>query len=206
MKDITENATPGDNGFFEKLLAQFGHAPLNVLYKYVASLGTDDNLEVFKALMEKAQLNGVVDQQIRAWQQEPIRASRTRFVIKLINHTDHTFAVSDHNLAFDTNELGALGPWDIQALRFDFAYSRKLGSPSKDMFKHFIIFGDRDIACLLDFGLRVNTSFGTLSPTLTPVRTNRVTSIGATPIPCSTRFLHAASEEPYNFTVEITLG
>ncbi|SCW83003.1 MULTISPECIES: hypothetical protein [unclassified Pseudomonas] len=196
-----------NNGFYEKTLAQFNYAPLDVLYKYIESLNTQEHSEILDALMKQARLNDGANQQVQAWQQERIRPNRTRLIVKVINHTERAFPVGENDINLDDDERDFLSirPWDILAFKLDFIYSRQLGSRSKDMYKNFMMFGDDDAAFLFNFGLRVNTTFGVISSTLTPVRTNRVISVGATPIKCSTRITHSANEEPYGFTVEITL-
>ncbi|MHC8298324.1 hypothetical protein [Pseudomonas sp. ZS1P83] len=73
------------------------------------------------------------------------------------------------------------------------------------MFKHSILFGDQRLGFRVDFGLRVNATFGVFSPTLAPVRTNNVVSIGATSIQCTSRITRAEDDGPYSFSVEITL-
>lgn len=202
------NSQPTDQSIYELIASRFNWAPLSVLYQYLKSLDTQEYMPMLTALMEKASLNDKVNEQIHAWEQEPIDPGRTRLVVKLINHTDLDFEIDEHNLPLnsDMQNLTPILPWGIQALKFDLAYSRRLGSRSKDMFKHFIRFGDEAFGFRFDFGLRVNTSFGVISPTLTPVRTNHVTSTGMTPIQCTTRITRAASEEPYGFTVELTLS
>ncbi|WLH11506.1 hypothetical protein PSH58_22050 [Pseudomonas hefeiensis] len=208
MNNSTENTQPASSSFYENLLSQFNYAPLTILYEYLKSLDTQDYTQVLKALMEKARQNDEVNRQLQTWEQQSVRPNRSRFLVKLINHTDQPLEVGENNLSLDANEQAFMNilPWDIQALKFDFAYSRPLGSRSKDIFQRFIIFGDQTLGFRFDFGLRVNTSFGVISPTLTPVRTNKVSSIGATPIKCVTRITHSSSEEPYGFTVEITLS
>ncbi|CAN7142770.1 hypothetical protein ACFFQ5_06935 [Pseudomonas brassicacearum] len=208
MNNLTENAQPVNSSIYENLLSQFNYAPLTILYEYIKSLDTQDYTQMLKALMEKARQNDDVNRQLQAWRQESVRPNRSRFLVKLINHTDQPLEVGENDLSLNADEQAFMNilPWDIQALKFDFFYSRPLGSRSKDIFKRFIIFGDQALGFRFDFGLRVNTSFGVISPTLTPVRTNKVASIGTTPIKCVTRIIHSSNEEPYGFTVEITLS
>ncbi|BBP61038.1 hypothetical protein [Pseudomonas sp. St316] len=198
----------GDKSLYEKTPSQFNYAPPDILHKYIESLDTKEPSEVLNALMKQEKLNDDANQQIQAWQQESRRPNRTRLIVKLINHTDRALAVGENDVDLDAEERDFLSitPWDILAFKLDFEYSRQLGSRSKDMYRNFIVFGDKDCGFVFNFGLRVNTSFGVISSTLTPIRTNRVTSIGATPIKCSTRISHAANDEPYGFTVEITLA
>lgn len=208
MNAAPENSPQADKRIYEVFAAQFNWAPLAVLSQYLRSLDTQEYMPMLTALMEKASQNDKINKQIQAWEQERVDPNRTRLVVKLINHTDLDFEVSEHNLhsSADRQNFSAILPWDIQALKFDLAYSRRLGSRSKDMFKHFIVFGDEAFGFRFDFGLRVNTSFGVISPTLTPVRTHQVTSIGMSPIQCTTRITRTANEEPYGFTVELTVS
>lgn len=208
MNATPENSQQTDNGIYELIASQFSWAPLSVLYQFLESLDTQEYRSMLTALIEKANLNDKVNQQVQAWEQERVNPGRTRLVVKLINHTDLDFEIGEHNLQLNADEqhLTPIFPWDIQALKFDLAYTRRLGSRSKDMFKHFIVFGDKEFGFRFDFGLRVNTSFGVISPTLTPVRTHTLTSIGTSPIQCTTRITRTASEEPYGFTVELTLS
>ncbi|WP_335943581.1 hypothetical protein [Pseudomonas sp. G166] len=208
MTNPAETRNKDDKRFYEKTLSQFNYAAPDVLYKYIESLDTKEHTEILNALMKQAKLNDDANQQIQAWQQESINPNRTRLIVKLINHTNRAFAVGENDIDLDADERDFLSviPWDILAFKLDFKYSRQLGSRSKDMYKNFIVFGDKDCGFVFNFGLRVNTSFGVISSTLTPVRTNKVTSIGATPIKCSTRITRAANDEPYGFTVEITLA
>jgi hypothetical protein len=208
MNATPENSQQTDNGIYELIASQFSWAPLSVLYQFLESLDTQEYRSMLTALIEKANLNDKVYQQVQAWEQERVNPGRTRLVVKLINHTDLDFEICEHNLQLNADEqhLTPIFPWDIQALKFDLAYTRRLGSRNKDMFKHFIVFGDKEFGFRFDFGLRVNTSFGVISPTLTPVRTHTLTSIGTSPIQCTTRITRTASEEPYGFTVELTLS
>ncbi|QKS82534.1 MULTISPECIES: hypothetical protein [Pseudomonas] len=208
MNATPENSQQTDNGIYELIASQFSWAPLSVLYQFLESLDTQEYRSMLTALIEKANLNDKVNQQVQAWEQERVNPGRTRLVVKLINHTDLDFEIGEHNLQLNADEqhLTPIFPWDIQALKFDLAYTRRLGSRNKDMFKHFIVFGDKEFGFRFDFGLRVNTSFGVISPTLTPVRTHTLTSIGTSPIQCTTRITRTASEEPYGFTVELTLS
>jgi hypothetical protein len=203
-----ENTTQDNQNIYESLISLAGYAPLVNIYNYIQSLNTEENLELLKAAAEHANLENKVNNEVKAWESERTRSTQTRLVVKLINNTDHALAVGENSLNLSAREqdLIKILPWDIQAFHCDFTYSRQLGTPSKDMFKHFIVFGDQNLEFRFDFGLRVNTSFGVFTPTLTPVRTNKVTSIGATPIKCTTRITYAADEGPYSFTVEITLG
>jgi hypothetical protein len=68
------------------------------------------------------------------------------------------------------------------------------------------VFGDEALGLRFDFGLRVNTSFGVISPTLTPIQTHKLTSIGTSPIQCTTQITRTVSEDPYGFTVELKLS
>jgi hypothetical protein len=201
------NIFQGNKNLDEKTLSQFNYAPPDILHKYIESLDTKEHSEILNALLKQEKLNDDANQQIQAWQQEGIRPNRTRLIVKLINHSDRALAVGENDVELDADERDFLSilPWDILAFKLDFKYSRQLGSRSKDMYRNFIVFGDRDCGFVFNFGLRVNTSFGVISSTLTPVRTNRVTSIGTKPIQCSTRITRAANDEPYGFTVEITL-
>ncbi|MDP9784461.1 hypothetical protein [Pseudomonas fluorescens] len=201
------NTFQGNKSLDEKTLSQFNYAPPDILHKYIESLDTKEHSEILNALLKQEKLNDDANQQIQAWQQEGIRPNRTRLIVKLINHSDRALAVGENDVELDADERDFLSilPWDILAFKLDFKYSRQLGSRSKDMYRNFIVFGDRDCGFVFNFGLRVNTSFGVISSTLTPVRTNRVTSIGTKPIQCSTRITRAANDEPYGFTVEITL-
>ncbi|AUM68694.1 hypothetical protein [Pseudomonas fluorescens] len=201
------NTFQGNKNLDEKTLSQFNYAPPDILHKYIESLDTKEHSEILNALLKQEKLNDDANQQIQAWQQEGIRPNRTRLIVKLVNHTDRALAVGENDVELDADERDFLSilPWDILAFKLDFKYSRQLGSRSKDMYRNFIVFGDRDCGFVFNFGLRVNTSFGVISSTLTPVRTNRVTSIGTKPIQCSTRITRAANDEPYGFTVEITL-
>jgi hypothetical protein len=201
------NTFQGNKSLDEKTLSQFNYAPPDILHKYIDSLDTKEHSEILNALLKQEKLNDDANQQVQAWQQEGIRPNRTRLIVKLVNHTDRALAVGENDVELDSDERDFLSilPWDILAFKLDFKYSRQLGSRSKDMYRNFIVFGDRDCGFVFNFGLRVNTSFGVISSTLTPVRTNRVTSIGTKPIQCSTRITRAANDEPYGFTVEITL-
>lgn len=201
------NTFQGNKSLDEKTLSQFNYAPPDILHKYIDSLDTKEHSEILNALLKQEKLNDDANQQVQAWQQEGIRPNRTRLIVKLVNHTDRALAVGENDVELDADERDFLSilPWDILAFKLDFKYSRQLGSRSKDMYRNFIVFGDRDCGFVFNFGLRVNTSFGVISSTLTPVRTNRVTSIGTKPIQCSTRITRAANDEPYGFTVEITL-
>ena len=201
------NIFQGNKNLDEKTLSQFNYAPPDILHKYIDSLDTKEHSEILNALLKQEKLNDDANQQIQAWQQEGIRPNRTRLIVKLINHSDRALAVGENDVELDADERDFLSilPWDILAFKLDFKYSRQLGSRSKNMYRNFIVFGDRDCGFVFNFGLRVNTSFGVISSTLTPVRTNRVTSIGTKPIQCSTRITRAANDEPYGFTVEITL-
>lgn len=201
------NTFQGNKNLDEKTLSQFNYAPPDILHKYIESLDTKEHSEILNALLKQEKLNDDANQQVQAWQQEGIRPNRTRLIVKLVNHTDRALAVGENDVELDADERDFLSilPWDILAFKLDFKYSRQLGSRSKDMYRNFIVFGDRDCGFVFNFGLRVNTSFGVISSTLTPVRTNRVTSIGTKPIQCSTRITRAANDEPYGFTVEITL-
>lgn len=201
------NIFQGNKNLDEKTLSQFNYAPPDILHKYIESLDTKEHSEILNALLKQEKLNDDANQQIQAWQQEGIRPNRTRLIVKLINHSDRALAVGENDVELDADERDFLSilPWDILAFKLDFKYSRQLGSRSKNMYRNFIVFGDRDCGFVFNFGLRVNTSFGVISSTLTPVRTNRVTSIGTKPIQCSTRITRAANDEPYGFTVEITL-
>jgi len=201
------NIFQGNKNLDKKTLSQFNYAPPDILHKYIESLDTKEHSEILNALLKQEKLNDDANQQIQAWQQEGIRPNRTRLIVKLINHSDRALAVGENDVELDADERDFLSilPWDILAFKLDFKYSRQLGSRSKDMYRNFIVFGDRDCGFVFNFGLRVNTSFGVISSTLTPVRTNRVTSIGTKPIQCSTRITRAANDEPYGFTVEITL-
>jgi hypothetical protein len=201
------NTFQGNKNLDEKTLSQFNYAPPDILHKYIDSLDTKEHSEILNALLKQEKLNDDANQQIQAWQQEGIRPNRTRLIVKLINHSDRSLAVGENDVELDADERDFLSilPWDILAFKLDFKYSRQLGSRSKNMYRNFIVFGDRDCGFVFNFGLRVNTSFGVISSTLTPVRTNRVTSIGTKPIQCSTRITRAANDEPYGFTVEITL-
>lgn len=207
MTNTPEKHHQDDKSFYEKIRSQFNYAAPDILYKYIESLDTKEHTEILNALMKQAKLNDDANQQIQAWQQESTRPNRTRLIVKLINHTDRALAVGEDDIDLDADERDFLNilPWDILAFKLDFKYSRQLGSRSKDMYKSFIVFGDKDCGFVFNFGLRVNTSFGVISSTLTPIWTNKVTSIGATPIKCSTRITRAANDEPYGFTVEITL-
>lgn len=208
MNTTLENSQQTNNSIYELIASQFSWAPLAVLYQFLKSLDTQEYVPMLTALIEKANLNDKVNKEVQAWEQERLNPSRTRLVVKLINHTDLDFEVGEHNLQWNADEQHPtqILPWDIQAWKFDLAYTRRLGSPSKDMFKHFIAFGDKEFGFRFDFGLRVNTSFGVISPTLTPVRTHTLTSIGTSPIQCTTRITRTAREEPYGFTVELTLS
>ncbi|WP_214512135.1 hypothetical protein [Pseudomonas brassicacearum] len=208
MNASPENSQQTHNDIYELIASQFSWAPLAVLYQYLKSLDTQEYMPMLTALIEKANLNDKVNEQVQAWEQERINPNRTRLIVKLINHTDLDFEVGEHNLPLNADEQHPtlILPWDIQTWKFDFAYTRRLGSSSREMFKHFIVFGDKEFGFRFDFGLRVNTSFGVISPTLTPVRTHILTSIGTSPIQCTTRITRTASEEPYGFTVELTLS
>ncbi|WP_413794397.1 MULTISPECIES: hypothetical protein [unclassified Pseudomonas] len=208
MNATPDNGQQADKSMYELIAAQFNWAPLTVLSQYLKSLDTQEYLPMLAALMEKASLDDKVNKQMQAWEQERINPGRTRLLVKLINHSDVDFEVGEHTLPLNADEqnLTQILPWDIQALKFDLAYARRLGSRSKEIFKHSIVFGDKDCGFRFDFGLRVNTSFGVISPTLTPVRTHKVTSIGMNPIQCTTRITRTANEEPYGFTLELTLS
>lgn len=208
MNTTPENNQQTDNGIYELIASQFSWAPLAVLYQYLKSLDTQEYMPMLTALIEKANLNDKVNKQVQAWEQEHINPNRTRVIVKLINHTDLDFEIGERTPQLNADEQHAtqIRPWDIQAWKFDLAYTRRLGSRSKEMFKHFIVFGDEEFGFRFDFGLRVNTSFGVISPTLTPVRSHTLTSIGMSPIQCTTRITRTASEEPYGFTVELTLS
>ncbi|WP_434701126.1 hypothetical protein [Pseudomonas sp. D1-36] len=208
MNDATDSTPPANNDLIERLLSQFRFLPLSVLYEQFKSLDTTEYAEALNALIEKNKKNDEVDRKIQAWEQEKIRQDKTRLLVKIFNHTDQAFQFRENNLNLNAidHDFFNIRRGDIQALKFDFSYVRTLRSRSKDMFQHFIVFGDKQCGFRFDFGLRVETSFGVFTPTLTPVRTLNVTSIGATPVNCTTRITHAAEGEPYGFTVEIVIS
>ncbi|MHC8352533.1 hypothetical protein ACYZT7_25355 [Pseudomonas sp. RT4P38] len=203
-----ENSTQDNKNTYEELLSLTGYAPWASIYNYIQSLNTEENLELLKATAAHAKLEEKVNKEVQAWEQERPHSKRTRLVVKLINNTAHALAVGENNLNLSADERDSIKilPWDIQAFNCGFTYSRQLGTPSKDLIKHFIVFDDKDLGFRFDFGLSVKSSFGVFTPTLTPVRTNKVISIGATPIKCTTRITYAEDEGPYSFTVKITLG
>lgn len=165
------------------------------------------NMELLDTLLEHSKLDEKVNQEVKAWERQRIKANQTRLIVKLKNNTSHAFDVGENNLSLTADERDYIKilPREIKAFHCDFDYSRQLGTPSKDMFKHSILFGDQRLGFRFDFGLRVNTTFGVFSPTLTPVRTNKVVSIGATPIQCTSRITRAEDDAPYSFSIEITL-
>lgn len=208
MNTTPENSQQAHNGIYELIASQFSWAPLAVLYQFLKSLDTQEYMPMLTALIEKANLNDKVNEQVKAWEQERINPNRTRIIVKLINQTDLDFDVGERTLQMNAGEQypTRILPWDIQAWKFDLAYTRRLGSRSKDIFKHYMVFGDETLGFRFDFGLRVNTSFGVISPTLTPIQTHKLTSIGTNPIQCTTQITRTASEDPYGFTVELKLS
>ncbi|MBA1376623.1 hypothetical protein [Pseudomonas brassicacearum] len=208
MNTTPENSQQAHNGIYELIASQFSWAPLAVLYQFLKSLDTQEYMPMLTALIEKANLNDKVNEQVKAWEQERINPNRTRIIVKLINHTDLDFDTGECTLQLNAGEQypSQILPWDIQAWKFDLAYTRRLGSRSKDIFKHYIVFGDEALGFRFDFGLRVNTSFGVISPTLTPIQTHKLTSIGTSPIQCTTQITRTVSEDPYGFTVELKLS
>jgi hypothetical protein len=207
MNPAIENAPQADTSPFEELLKNFNYAPLEVLRKYAASLGTDDHMELLRALAMQAQMKDEVDNKVEIWEREDLHRNKTRLIIRINNYTHHAFAARTDNLDLSVDERNFidLRPWDCMTFKIDYTYIRELGSRSKDIYRSFIDFGDDALGLRFDFGLRVNTSFGFFSPTLTPVRTARAMSTGTTPVNCSTRITHAPNAEPYRFTVELTL-
>lgn len=205
---IYESATRTDNSRFDELTSHFNYAPAEVLRQYVRSLDLDNEMDVLRALTKQAKQKDEVDNRVLAWEREDVRPSHTRLIVRINNHTGHGFATGENNLSLKESEQRFIDirPWDFVTFKFDFLYTRKLGSRSKDIYKHFIWFGDQHLAFRFDFGLRVNTTFGFISSNLTPVRTHKVTALGAPPIHCLNRITHAQHEEPYGFTVELTLS
>ncbi|AXA55243.1 hypothetical protein ACNT2N_11470 [Pseudomonas thivervalensis] len=157
---------------------------------------------------EQETLHEYYDKQIQALEAAPSQQNKTRFILKVTNNSEHALNVSEHSLNLNADILASLqlSEKDVIAFAQDFPYVRKLGSPSKTLYRHFIVFGDQTLGARVEFGLRVNTSFGVFTPTITPVRTCKVTSIGSTPIACSARITRALQTDPYSFSMEVTLG
>ncbi|MBC3376540.1 hypothetical protein HU762_21590 [Pseudomonas sp. SWRI92] len=207
MNLSTKSAHQADAGPLDELLKNFNYAPLEILRKYAASLGTDDHMEVLRALAKQAREKDEADNQVEIWERESLRQKQTRLVIRINNYTQHAFAANKDNLNLNADMRDYIGirPWSFLTFKLDFNYIRELGSRTKDIYRHFIGFGDSTHGFRLDVGLRVATSFGVFSPTLTPLRTTTVVSTGATPITCAKRITYAQSDEPYRFTVELAL-
>ncbi|CAH0300869.1 hypothetical protein [Pseudomonas brassicacearum] len=207
MNDATKNSAHLEDSSLKELLQNFNYAPLDILYKYAASLDTDDTMEILRALAKQAQQKDEVDNRVQTWEREDIQPKRTRLVVQINNHTAHAFTANTSTIDLSASEQRFIDirPWDFLTFKFDFIYSRGLGSRSKDIYRHFIKFGDNAVGFRLDVGLRVNSSFGVITPTLTPIRTHKVTSTGTTPVDCAARITYVASEEPYSFTLELTL-
>lgn len=148
------------------------------------------------------------DKQIQALEAAPSQEGKTRFILKVVNNSEHAFDVSEHSLNLNADILASLqlSDKDVTAFAQDFPYVRKLGSPSKTMYRHFIVFGDQTLGVRVEFGLRVNTSFGVFTPTIKPVRTCKVTSIGSIPVVCTARITRALPTDPYSFSMVVTLG
>ncbi|WP_339475799.1 hypothetical protein [Pseudomonas sp. RL_5y_Pfl2_73] len=157
---------------------------------------------------ELERLHEYYDKHIQALEAAPSQRNKTRFILKVINNSEQGLAVSEHSLNLNAEILASLQLSDKDVIAFaqDFPYIRNLGSPSKTLYRHFIVFGDQTRGARVEFGLRVNTTFGVFTPTITPVRTCKVTSIGATPIACTARITRELQTEPYSFSMEVTLG
>jgi hypothetical protein len=153
-------------------------------------------------------LNNYYTEQIRAAEAAPSRPDRTRFIMKVINLSEHDLDADANSLSLSEDILSPLqlSPGEVGAFIQDYRYSRELGSRSKDVFRHYIEFGDRTVGARVIFGLRINTAFGVLTPTVTPIRTCKVISIGSTPVKCAARITRALKAEPYSFTNEVLLG
>ncbi|MBV4483984.1 hypothetical protein HU727_000100 [Pseudomonas sp. SWRI153] len=191
-----------------EIASLIGFAPWVAIYDYAQSLNTAENLELLNKLAAHARLDEKVNQEVKVWENQKIKSTQTRLIVKIKNTTSHTFDINKNSLALTVDEQDYLKilPQEIEAFHCDFTYSRQLGTPDKDIYKHFIIFGNESLGFRFDFGLRVNTSFGVFTPTLTPVRTSKVASIGTTPIKCTSQITRAEDNAPYSFSVEITLG
>lgn len=148
------------------------------------------------------------DRQIKALESAAAPAHSTRFILKVVNNTEHDLDANKNSLSLSADNLATLqlSPGSISAYGQDFRYVRNPGSRSKVIYNHYIVFGESTRRAHVEFGLRVDTSYGILMPTVTPVRTCKVTSIGSPPINCTARITRALDTDPYSFTMEVTLG
>ncbi|WP_434695620.1 hypothetical protein J3P89_21590 [Pseudomonas sp. Z1-14] len=148
------------------------------------------------------------DRQIQALESAKAPAHSTRFIMKVVNNTEHDLDANKNTLGLSADNLATLQlpSGGISVYGQDFRYVRNPGSRSKDIYHHSIQFGEMDVGVFVEFGLRVETSFGLFAPTVTPVRICKVTTIGTLPINCTARITRALSTDPYSFTMEVTLG
>ncbi|WP_434625588.1 hypothetical protein J3P84_20660 [Pseudomonas sp. Z1-29] len=148
------------------------------------------------------------DRQIQALESAKAPAHSTRFIMKVVNNTEHDLDANKNTLGLSADNLATLQlpSGGISVYGQDFRYVRNPGSRSKDIYHHCIQFGGMTVGAFVEFGLRVDTSFGLFAPTVTPVRICKIMSIGTTPINCTAHITRALSTDPYSFTMEVTLG
>lgn len=148
------------------------------------------------------------DRQIQALESAPAPAYSTRFIMKVVNNTEHDLDANKNTLGLSADNLATLQlpSGGISAYGQDFRYVQNPGARGKKIYHHSIQFGGMTVGALVEFGLRVKVEFGFLTPTVTPVRTCKVTSIGTTPIHCTARITRALNTDPFSFTIEVTLG
>ncbi|ROM99270.1 hypothetical protein [Pseudomonas brassicacearum] len=215
MNDIKDTSNN-----YEDLLSFFNYTSIGMLYKLTPFLFSEENQQALDKLIgiAKIELISLLDQinsehalnkKIEQWQNQNKSSKTTRVIVKLINHSPHTFNIAQTSLPLGKSERESflLPAYGKTAFKSDFAYTYAYPWPkNKIMFNQFVDFIDQNVGVRFDLGMIMNTSFGVLSPTHTARVKNTVTSIGSSNINCSTQITSMGESEPFNFEVEIRLG
>lgn len=205
---------------YDQLFATFSNTSIGMLYQLFPNLLSDEHQALLDEmlgnakveiidLLEHAQYTQALNQKVEQWRNQKRGTKTTRVIVKIINHTSHTFNITQTSLPLSKAERESFQiPCEKQtAFKSEFDYNYAYPWPkNKIMFNQFVDFFDDNIGVRFDLGMIMNTSFGLLSPTLRPSVKNTVKSIGSTPIKCSTKTTQMGDAAPFHFEVEITLG
>lgn len=205
---------------YDQLFATFSNTSIGMLYQLFPNLLSEEHQALLDEmlgnakveiidLLEHAQYTQALNQKVEQWRNQKRGTKTTRVIVKIINHTSHTFNITQTSLPLSKAERESFQiPCEKQtAFKSEFDYNYAYPWPkNKIMFNQFVDFFDDNIGVRFDLGMIMNTSFGLLSPTLRPSVKNTVKSIGSTPIKCSTKTTQMGDAAPFHFEVEITLG
>jgi hypothetical protein len=205
---------------YDQLFAFFSATSIGILYQLSPYLLSEEYQAMLDDLvgkakvelintLEQAEYTNALNQKTEQWRNQKRGSKHTRVIVKMINHTSHTFNIAQTSLPLSKAERESFQlPKQGQTLfKCDFDYNYAYPWPkNKIMFNQFIDFIDDNIGVRFDLGMIMNTSFGVLTPTLRPNVKNTVTSIGSSRIKCSTKTTRMGDEAPFDFEVEIILG